>query len=279
MKPASFAFLRPDSQQDILQALSEHGADASLIGGGQTLVPMLNMRLARPGLLIEATRLPELQRITEANGRLRIGCGVRQAELEHLPGLAETHPLLARAIPWIGHVQTRARGTVCGSIAHADPSAELPLCLVALGGEVHLRSRRKARSVKAEDFFLGMMSTARAPDEMIEAVSYPVATPGAGHAFAEIGRRHGDFALVAVAAIATTDGVSLTVGGIDDAPRRFDLGALDGSALEDALNDIAWSLNARDDLHATAHYRREALRRLARETITQAKAEVAPCPS
>ena len=259
MKPARFSFLRPQSHQDMLDALAEYGTDASVIAGGQTLVPMMNMRLAKPKVLIEATRLPELAQIEQKDGKIRVGCGVRQAQLERFEGLNTKQPLLAQAIPAIGHIQTRARGTVCGSIAHADPSAELPLCLIALEGEVHLRSRKKKRTVKAADFFLGMMSTARAADEMIEAVSYPIAAPNTEYAFREIGRRHGDFAVVAVAAIAGPKGVVVTVGGVDDVSRRFDLGRVDGADLDDALNDITWSLNARDDLHASAHYRREVI--------------------
>ncbi|MFC6487493.1 FAD binding domain-containing protein, partial [Nitratireductor sp. GCM10026969] len=170
------------------------------------------------------------------------------------------------------HVQTRARGTVCGSIAHADPSAELPLSLVALGGSVRLRGKRKARSVPASDFFVGMMSTAIEEGEMIEAVSFPVANPGTGFAFREVGRRHGDFAIVACATIADAKGTRLAIAGVDDHPRRFAVPAEGGDALDDALNDIAWSLNARDDLHASARYRRELVRRLGRETITEARA-------
>lgn len=279
MKPARFSFVRPQSQQEILDALAEYGSDASVIAGGQTLVPMLNMRLAKPKVLIDAARLLDLARIEERNGALHIGCAVRQAQLEKLPNLLMKQPLLAHAIPFIGHIQTRARGTVCGSIAHADPSAELPLCLIALQGKVHLRTRRKARTIPAADFFLGMMSTAREPDELIEAVSYPIAAPETGFVFQEIGRRHGDFAIVSMAAIASRERLSLTVGGVDDIAQRFDLSAVQDNELDDALNDIAWSLNARDDLHASAAYRREITRRLGRQVILQAKARAAQCQS
>lgn len=270
MKPPAFDFLRPDSPAEVLAALAEYRGDATLIGGGQSLVPMLNMRLARPKLLIDTMRLTDLAVIREAAGKVRIGLGVRQAQLENWPDLSARLPLLARAIPWIGHVQTRARGTVCGSVAHADPSAELPLCLVTLGGEVHLRSRKKARTLAAAEFFTGMMATAKHDDEMIEAVSYPVAAPGTGYAYHEIGRRHGDFAIVGLAAVVGPAGARLGVAGVDDFPRCFDLPLPGDAGLADALNEVAWSLNARDDNHASARYRREMVRRLGHRVLKEA---------
>lgn len=270
MKPPLFDFLRPDTAEAVLEALDQHGSDATLLGGGQSLLPMLNMRLSHPQLLIDTLLLGDLSRIEDLGDRVRIGLGVRQAGLEHWPGLVSRLPLLAAAIPSIGHVQIRARGTVCGSIAHADPSAELPMCLIALGGEVHLRSRRKRRSLPAETFFTGMMSTARMETEMIEAVSYPVARPGTGYAFREVSRRHGDFAICAVAGIVGPSGSSLTVAGVDDMPRRFEVPFPGDSGLDDALNEVAWALNARDDIHASARYRRELVRRLGRRVIEEA---------
>lgn len=271
MKPPAFDFLRPDTQEEVLETLHRAGSDARIIAGGQSLVPMLNMRLARPGVLIDIMPLHALRAIREERGEVIVGAGVRQAEFEAWPQLAEKLPLLSQAIGWIGHVQTRARGTVCGSIAHADPSAELPLSLIALGGSVRLASRRRRRTVPAAEFFLGMMSTAIAEGEMIEAVAFPVAGRGTGHAFCEIGRRHGDFAIVACAAVSDGRTTRLAVAGVDDHPRRFDLPQEDGGALDDALNNIAWSLNARDDLHASARYRRELVRRLGRETVMEAR--------
>src|SRR4029077_11074909 len=151
--------------------------------------------------------------------------------------------LVAQALPWTGHVQTRSRGTVCGSIAHADPSAELPLVLCALGGEVHLRSAKKRRRVPAKEFFAGMMATTRADDELIEAVSFP-ANQGRC-AFREVARRHGDFAIVACAAVATDKGVRLAVGGVADMPATRELPRLESGAFDDALNAFAYELDAR----------------------------------
>lgn len=270
MKPASFDFLCPETLEEALAALAEGGGEARVIAGGQSLVPMLNMRLARPGLLVDIMRLNPLHKIQTSGDEIVVGAGVRQAELEARPDLSRHLPLLAAAFPWLGHVQTRARGTVCGSVAHADPSAELPLALVTLGGTVSLRSRSRRRKVKADDFFIGMMATDLAEDEMIESVHFPKARPGWGFSFREIGRRHGDFAIVACAAVADDEGLRLGIAGVDDRPRVFRLPALDNDQFDDAINDIAWSLNARDDIHASARYRRELVRSLGRETLKEA---------
>ncbi|VVS97470.1 FAD binding domain-containing protein [Rhizobium sp. EC-SD404] len=272
MKPAAFDYLQAATLDEALDALQEAGGDARVIAGGQSLVPMLNMRLARPAVLVDIMRIEVLQKIERSGGDILIGAGVRQAKLEAWPDLADRLPLVAMALPWLGHVQTRARGTVCGSLAHADPSAELPLSLIALQGSVHLRTKRKKRTVSAEDFFLGMMATELAEGEMIEAVSFPARAVGTGYGFNEIGRRHGDFAITAVAAVVTERAASIAVAGVDDRPRRFDVPLPSDSGLDDALNEIAWDLNARDDIHASARYRRELVRRLGRRTIEEAAA-------
>jgi 2-furoyl-CoA dehydrogenase FAD binding subunit len=271
MKPAPFDYLRADTLREALAALAEYGDDARVIAGGQTLVPMLSMRLARPKLLVDIMHLPELRRIEVAGDGLHVGAGMRQAELLTFVQRLDAQPLLAAALPWVGHAQTRSRGTVCGSVAHADPSAEIPLTLVALGGSIELTSKRGRRRVAAEDFFNGMMSTAKRSDEMIEAVSFPMRQRGQGMAFREFGRRHGDFAIVACAAVTSENGTTLTIGGVADRPQRRDFADLDGSALDDALDAFAWTLDARDDLHATAAYRRELVRRLGREIIEEAR--------
>jgi 2-furoyl-CoA dehydrogenase FAD binding subunit len=225
------------------------------------------MRLAKPRTLIDIMHLGELARIETRAGAVTIGAGVRQARLQQWPDLGQNLPLAALALPWTGHAQTRSRGTVCGSIAHADPSAELPLVLQALGGEVHLRSAKRRRRVTAKDFFTGMMATARGDDEMIEAVSFPVVRKRC--AFREVARRHGDFAIVACAAVATDAGVCVAVGGVADVPVARDFPRLDGGALDDALNGFAWELDARDDVHATARYRRDLVRMIGRELVRE----------
>ncbi|MBS0536610.1 MAG: FAD binding domain-containing protein [Proteobacteria bacterium] len=271
MKPARFDYIRAGDLAEAHHALAEFGNDARLIAGGQTLMPMLSMRLVRPQVVVDIMHLPALRGIETTGNAIRIGAGVRQAELLAWPKLAEQLPLLKAALPWVGHAQTRSRGTVCGSAAHADPSAEIPLCLLALDATIELSSRRGRRRVAAAEFFTGMMTTARAENELIEAVHIPARQTGTGYAFNEFGRRHGDFAIVACAAIVTAANVRLAVGGVADRPALRDFGALDGKALDDALDVFAWTLDARDDLHATARYRRELVRQMGRETIEEAR--------
>ena len=269
MKPAAFDYVRAESADEALAILAEEGTDARIIAGGQSFMAMLNMRLARPKVLVDIMRIGSLDRIEEAKGEVIIGASVRQAMLLGWEKLAAKLPLVALALPWTGHVQTRSRGTICGSIAHADPSAELPLSLIALGGTVHLRSRKKHRRVPAAEYVTGMMSTVRRDDEMIEAVSFPV-TSGRGYGFREIARRHGDFAIVACAAIVSDKGIRFAVAGVADKPEARDWPRLDGSALADALNAFAYDLDARDDVHASGRYRRELVRRVGRAVIEEA---------
>jgi 2-furoyl-CoA dehydrogenase FAD binding subunit len=267
MKPAAFDYIGAEHLDEALDVLKQEGTDARIIAGGQSLMAMLNMRLAKPKTLIDIMRLQELARIERKGNTITIGAGVRQAALLAWPDLGGSLPLVALALPWTGHVQTRSRGTVCGSIAHADPSAELPLVLRAIGGEVHLRSAKKRRRVPAKDFFAGMMATTRADDELIEAVSLPAT--GKRCAFREVARRHGDFAIVACAAVATDSGIRLAIGGVADMPATRDFPRLEGSALDDALNAFAYELDARDDVHATARYRRDLVRMIGRDLVRE----------
>lgn len=270
MKPAPFDYVRADSLAEALAVLKAEGSDARILAGGMSFMAMLNMRLARPKVLVDIMRLEALATIELRKGEVVVGAGVRQARLFAWEGLTTHLPLIAKALPFTGHAQTRSRGTVCGSIAHADPSAELPLCLMALGGQVHLASAAGRRKVPAEAFITGMMATAKADDEMIEAVSFPV-VQGEGTAFREIARRHGDFAIVACGARVSARGIRLTVGGVADMPVARDLPPLEGTALDDALNALAFELDARDDVHASARYRRELVRRIGRATIEEAR--------
>lgn len=271
MKPPAFDMLIADNTEAALECLYERGDDAKIIAGGQSLMAMLNMRLVCPEMLVDISRLSDWSYIRRDGGFVEIGATTTQAELQRWPELESTVPLLALVLPHVGHFQTRNRGTVCGSLSHADPSSELPLALATLGGEVVLRSRRGKRVLSAEEFQTGMLSTARRPEEIVVAARYPVTKSGAGYAFREIARRHGDFAVVALAAAAEGKTVRLGVGGIADRPtvRRFD--GLEGSALDDALNAFAWDLGGSDDIHATARYRREMVRRIGRKVIEEAR--------
>jgi 2-furoyl-CoA dehydrogenase FAD binding subunit len=266
MKPRPFDYARPDTIEEAVALLAEHGDDARVLAGGQSLLPMLNLRLIDAGVLIDISRLKALDAIRDLGAEIEIGAAVTQNKLMAWPQLAAKLPLLAVALPFVGHFQTRNKGTVCGSIAHADPSSELPLSLAVLGGAVVLRSQRGERVLAASDFQQDMLTTARLPDELITAVRFPVMT-GKGVAFHEVARRHGDFAIVAVAAAIDRDGVRLGVGGMAGKPmvRR-----LNGDAAA-AVGEWAEELEGYEDLHASAALRRDLFRNLGPQVIAEAK--------
>ena len=272
MKPASFDYIRAASVEEAAEILAKFGARARLMAGGQSLMPLLNFRLVEPELVVDISTIGSLNSIRIDGEWVEIGASVTQSELLDWPKLKEELPLLALALPCVGHFQTRNRGTVCGSIAHSDPSSELPLCLAVLGGEVELRSKQGTRRLRASAFQTGMLSTAKAADEIVVAARFPRRRPGEGVAFREIARRHGDFAIVALAARATATGVLLGVGGVADRPAVRDLGGASGAALGEALNAFAWEMGGNDDIHATASYRRELVRRLGPKVIEEARA-------
>jgi len=268
MKPRPFDYARPDTVDEALALLAEHGDDARVLAGGQTLIAMLNLRVVDPAVLIDITRIAELSNIHEADGKIEVGAAVTQNRLLAWSSLQQKLPLLAAALPFVGHFQTRNKGTVCGSIAHADPTSELPLSLALLEGEVVLRSTRGTRVLKAADFQQGMLATAREADELVSAVRFPVHAGGV--AFREIARRHGDFAIVAVGALVEkAGGIRLGVAGMAERPtvRR-----LDGGHLNDAIEHLAWELEGYDDVHASARMRRDLLRRLAPVVLEEARA-------
>jgi 2-furoyl-CoA dehydrogenase FAD binding subunit len=270
MKPVRFDYVRADTLSEAVALLAEHGEDARILAGGQSLMAVLNIRLAAPRLLIDVSRAADLDYSRVNKGYLEVGAAATQASVEWRPGLADEVPLLKLAFPLISHFQIRNKGTVCGSIAHADPSAELPLCLTALEGEVVLRAKSGQRVVKAEDFFQGMLMTARRPDEVVEAVRFPLRRPSARYAFDEVSMRHGDFALVAIAVGVSADGIALAVGGVADRPVLHRWPKLEGADLDAALNDFAWELDAQDDHHASAQYRRHLVRKMGRRLIEEA---------
>lgn len=272
MKPAAFDYQRADTAEMAVAALAELGGDARILAGGQSLMAVLNMRLAQPKRLVDISRSTALAQVRIDAGWLHMGAAATQASVECRPRLVQELPLLALAFPHISHFQIRNRGTVAGSIAHADPSAELPLCLLALEGEVLLRSSKRRRTLKAGDFFTGMLTTARSDDEMVEAVRFPIARPGTGHGFEEFSMRHGDFAVCAVAAVADAKRLRIAVGGVADQAVARDFPVLDGNALGDALNEFAWSLDARDEPQASAALRRRLVRELGRRAAEQALA-------
>ncbi len=270
MKPAAFDYLRAETLDEALEAMSEFGDDAKVIAGGQSLMPMLNIRLVKPAILVDISRVVVLDYTKTNHKRFEIGGIVTQGHLAKSGALQGIVPLLAKALPHIGHFQTRNRGTVCGSLCHSDPSSEIPLCLATLGGTVVLKSKRRERTVDAQDFQIDMLTTDCRPDEIAVAASFPTSDDNTGYAFSELARRHGDFAIVALAAVATGDTIRLGVGGVAATPTVREWSGLSPADLEDALNEFAWDLGGSDDIHATARYRREIVRRMGAKVIQEA---------
>lgn len=271
MKPVAFEYVRAASVNEALAVLAREGEDAKIIAGGQSLVAMMNIRLAAPKKLVDITHIEELSQIRIDGNFIEVGAAVIQARLMAWPDLGRHAPLLVMAFPHIGHYQTRSRGTVCGSIAHSDPSSELPLCLATLGGSVVLRSKRGSRVLSAEEFQIGMLTTARSADEMVVAVRFPVARPNTGYFFTEMTQRHGDFAICAVAAVVSEGSVRLGVGGVAERPTVREWTNLADSDIGNALNQFAWDLGGSDDIHATAQYRRQLVRCLGNQAILEAR--------
>jgi 2-furoyl-CoA dehydrogenase FAD binding subunit len=269
MKPRPFDYARPDTIDEALALLAEHGEDARVLAGGQTLLAMLNLRVIEPAILIDITRIPELDVIREVDGRIEVGAAVTQNRLLVWPALAQKLPLLAVALPFVGHFQTRNKGTVCGSVAHADPTSEIPLSLAVLEGEVVLCSRRGTRVLAAEKFQQGMLATAREDDELITAVRFPIMSGGV--AFREVARRHGDFAIVGVAALAeSASSIRIGVAGMAERPAVRRIEADGASGIRDAIERLAWELQGYEDVHASARMRRDLLRRIAPVAIEEA---------
>ena len=267
MKPRPFDYVRPQSVAEAVAALAEHGENARVLAGGQSLIAMLNLRLVEAAVLIDISRLAELSYLRISGNALEVGAAVTQARLLAWPEIEARQPLLAKMLPFVGHYQTRNRGTVCGSIAHADPSSELPLALAMLEGEVVLRSKRGTRMLKAAEFQTGVLSTARAPDELIVGVRFPLRASGKT-AFREVSRRHGDFAMVAIGAHRRDqDTVRLGIGGASDKPFVADISPK--RSIADQVEDIVWQLADYEDIHATPRLRRDLVRRLAPPVVAE----------
>tara|TARA_R110000787_G_scaffold15307_5_gene47302 strand:- start:441 stop:1319 length:879 start_codon:yes stop_codon:yes gene_type:complete len=281
MKPVAFEYCRPDTLAEAMDLLKEFGGDASLISGGLSLGAMLNMRLVRPAALIDLNRLDDLARIETTASTVETGALVRQAAAMKSADLTDAVPLLAQAMPWVGHYQTRSRGTLGGSVAHADPSAEIPLCLVTLGGTVRLRSPAGARDVAAREFFHGVLTTDRRADEMVAGLVWPRRTGRTGYAFEEIAQRHGDFAIVAVAVTAGVDddgmisSLSVGLGGVEDRPFVVTNPDFIGrpatlATAQEIADAAAEAVDPMVDLQANADYRRQLVRVLGARALDRA---------
>lgn len=284
MKAPPFEYARAASLAEACELLRRHGGDAKLIAGGQSLVPMLSMRLVRPGWLIDINEIAALKFVAVEPELVRTGACARQAVLERDATLGARMPLLKQALAWVGHVQTRNRGTAGGSLAHADPCAELPLVAQVLGARMLLRSARGARSMAADEFFTGPMSTAVAPDECLEEVHWPVwQERRTGSEFTELSVRHGDFAMVSAAAQIALDSegrcvrAALGLGGVGFTPLAFPglaarlVGTRPGeNDFGELAHEAAAQCDPGSDLHASAAYRRHVAGVLAARALRAA---------
>jgi CO/xanthine dehydrogenase FAD-binding subunit len=268
VKPPVFEYTAVRSVDEAVAELAQHGDAAKLLAGGQSLVPLLNMRLAAPSRLIDLNRVAELAYVTPRDGGLAIGAMTRQRAVERSALAARQAPLLADALPWVGHFQIRNRGTVGGSLSHADPAAELPAVALSLDARFTARGPAGERTIAAADFFVSQLTTALAPTELLTEVWLPASPPGSGSAWMELARRHGDYALVGVAAVVTLAGdrigaARLALTGVGDRPvRAKDAEArlagesLTPAVLADAAEAVRRAIDPGGDIHATPAYRR-----------------------
>jgi len=282
VKPPKFDYHAPASLEEALALLQRYGGDAKVLAGGQSLMPLLNFRLSRPAALVDLNRIPSLAYVREHDGQLRLGAMTRQRTIEFSPMVAQKLPLLREATKWVGHLPIRTRGTIGGSIAHADPSAEYPAVLTALEGEVVARGPNGERVVKAKDLFHTYLTTSLAPEEILVEVRIPAMPAGAGYALEEFARRHGDFAIVGVAALIVREGrrcrqARLATAGTGPVPVRLraaeeilDGDGLSDSAIEAAARRASELVSPDSDIHASAEYRRHLTGVLTKRALRRA---------
>jgi carbon-monoxide dehydrogenase medium subunit len=285
MKPAPFKYLAPTTVDEALGHLARHGWDAKVLAGGQSLIPMMNFRLAQPAVLVDLNGIPELSYIkATGGGGLRVGAMTRQSQMEFAPLVAERAPMVHEALPKVAYPQIRSRGTFGGTIAHADPSAELVAASVALGARFRLKTRAAERLVPARDFFVGLFTTVLEPEELLVEVELPPKQPRSGWSFLEVARRHHDFALVGVAAVVTLDEqercaeTRMVYFSVGDGPvEAHEAAALLGGQepTDEVIREAAEIAGAVDvdpatDINASAEYRRHLVKVLGRRALTEA---------
>lgn len=274
VKPAAFAYAKARSPEDAIARLAAHAGDAKVLAGGQSLIATLNMRLSSPSLLIDINGLTGLDGIRVCNDLVEIGALARHVTLERSSDIAKHAPLIARAMPHIAHPAIRNRGTIGGSLAYADPAAELPACLIALDGEIEITGPGGNRTARAEDFFKGLFETTLGPHDLLTAVRFPAASAETRVGFAELARRHGDYAIVGLAAAAKQGGknlsdVRLCYFGVGDVPVRARMAeaALADGSVDEAI--AALDLDPPDDIQGTGavkkHLAGVLLRRVAKQ--------------
>ncbi len=278
MKPAPFAYAKARSLDHAIELLARPDGEARLLAGGQSLMATLNMRLSAPKLLIDLNGVKGLDGIAAKDGAVEIGAMVRHVQAERSADIARYAPLIALALPHIGHAAIRNRGTLGGSIAFADPAAELPACLLALGGELDIAGHKGKRTVKADDFFKGLFETALGPNDVLTAIRIPAATTETRVGFAEFARRHGDYAIAGLAACAKASGaglsdVRLAYFGVGNTPIRAKNAeaALAGGDIEGAVKALGGDLDPQDDVQSTGaakkHLAGVLLRRVAKQLM------------
>ncbi|MDH3600508.1 MAG: xanthine dehydrogenase family protein subunit M [Candidatus Tectomicrobia bacterium] len=283
MKPAPFFYATPSTVEEAIALLVEHGDEAKLLAGGQSLVPMMNFRLVRPEYLIDLNRLEGLDYITEHDGILAVGAMTRQRSLERSDLIRQHYPLLAEATAVLGHPATRNRGTVGGSIAHADPAAELPALLLTYGGSVIVQGPGGRRQIPAEDFFVTYLTTALEPSDIVVEVQFAPWSAGTGWGFLEESRRHGDFAVVGVTALLTLDAnglcsrVAVTLFGVGGVPTRIESASSllvghvpDDDRIAAVAQTMPGQVEPESDIHASADFRRHLNEVLTRRALQQA---------
>jgi len=282
VKPPRFDYHAPASVDEAVALLVRYGGDAKVLAGGQSLMPMLNFRLARPAALVDVNRIPVLAYVREDDGTVAFGAMTRQRTIEFSPVVARRLPLLHEATRWVGHLPIRSRGTIGGSIAHADPSAEYPAVLTALEGEVVVQGPRGRRTLRPAELFETYLTTSLAPDELLVEVRLPAMAAGAGYAFEEFARRHGDFAIVGIAAMVVRDGARCSVArlasaGAGPVPVRLraaeqilERDGLGETAIEAAAARAAELVSPDSDVHASADYRRHLTRVLTARAVKRA---------
>jgi carbon-monoxide dehydrogenase medium subunit len=282
MKPAAFDYVVAESVDHALDVLAAAGGDAKILAGGQSLMPMINFRLAKPAILVDINRIAGLDTVEEHADRLTLGALVRHRVTASDPVIAARLPMLTHAMSHVAHYTIRNRGTFVGSVCHADPAAEMPMMALLLNAEIRIASTRAARRLPAREFFVGSLTTALAPDELVTAIDLPYVPRGAGWGFEEFARRHGDYALAAVAATMVrragrAHDVRIAVMGVDEMPMRVPDAetVLEGSdfgsrTLESAVDALRGAIMPNSDLHASADYRRHLAGVLTRRTLTAA---------
>jgi CO/xanthine dehydrogenase FAD-binding subunit len=283
VKPAPFAYFAPSALDEALDILADRGREARVLAGGQSLIPLMNFRAVSPAALVDIGRIPGLDRIEAENGAIRVGCMVRQRAAEYAPLIGERLPLLREAIGWIGSLPVRSRGTICGSLAHADPAAELPMVMKVLDAEILARSATRSRTIAVEDFFRGAFVTTLAADEMIVALRVPAMRPGAGFAFQEFAQRRGAPTIAAVAVMLERAGARCTkariaAAGVGPVPIRLFTpeGIVERSGPSDEAIEAASELAAEmvdpiSDLHASADFRRHLTQVLVKRALCAAR--------